>query len=223
MNEGFKRAGAILIPELLLAPPVTLGAVYCMTTLAPNTLKHMESAMSKYIVTPRLEMFESLGGSIRKAHRDHDQKKRQELETRHQAIGDSADAPITSREERADAISKVLTKGAIACATDYLATLAGQRLLAHHLGAPVDKWVAVFESVAHLGGIAIMATMPRATAVGENEHYWIKHQLKRWGVKKERADDIGTAIPFIIQPGQIAALASLGLASCFRVKGGRGP
>jgi hypothetical protein len=243
MAVNFRRAGAVLGPELLVAPPVALGAVYCASTFTPGMLKKIEGVVSKHIVEPHLEWFESLSGSLRKAHVEYDRKRREEMEARAETVPKTSAAPassgkeqanavagtspassqkeqtnaaaetpvipVASRKERADVIAGVLTKGAIAMVGDVSATLVGQKLAGRLFGVHIPKRTAFFESAIHLGGIAIAAGVPSVAARTEDAHYWIKHRLEKWGMSEQKADDLGTAIPYIVIPGQVAALASL--------------
>jgi len=211
MEMGWKKrtAMAVVVPEIFLAPPAALGAVYCATQFAPHQLNWLEKVVSKHIVMPHLERFEKLGGSIRHAHEEYDRKKREMLIASGQPVPDKS-TPVLSRQERADAIAETLTLGAIAMTADLAVTGMGHHILSKRLNVDVSPRIAFAETGVHLGGIAMMAG-PLAYH-SENMHHWIKRKLVARGVNDQRADDLGFVIPYIVLPGQVAALSSLSLA-----------
>lgn len=221
MNLGPKTRTslAVLVPEFTVAPVAALGAIYCASTLSPRLLKSLEGIVCKHIVLPHLEWFESLSGGLQKAHEDYDQKKREQMIARGESVPEKS-SPVLSRQERADVIAGVLTKGAIAMTADLAMTRLAHHLLSHSkaLNVNIHPAVAYVEAVTHLGGIAIMAG-PLAR-FGENMHYKIAKSLQNtFGISKKKSDDLGTAYPYIVLPGQIAALGSLGLALALNGRG----
>ncbi len=209
-NPKARLSMAVLVPELTLAPAAALGAVYCASILAPHTLKKLEATVSKHIVLPHLAWFESRAGSLKKVREEYAQKKRERMIANGEPVEELHADQVVSPQERANVIASVLTRGAIAIAADLAATGLGHRYLSKKWNIELRRRVAYFETGVHLGGIAMMAG-PLAK-LGEDVHHSIKRKLKKVGVNEESAEDLGTVLPYIVFPGQVAALGSLGLA-----------
>jgi hypothetical protein len=208
-NWKGRTAFTVLGPELTLAPAAALGVVYCSDKFFPHQLEWLQGIVSEHVVQPHLTWFESRGGSLRKAHEDYDRKKREQMIARGEPVEETA-ASQGSPKERADLIAGVLVKGIFAMGADLGITLIAQNKISKWLKVSVPPKIAFAEHVAHLGGIAVMAG-PGA-GKGEEAHYWIKHHLQKLGMGEQRANDWGVALPYIVFPGQLAALGSLAYA-----------
>jgi len=218
LGEGFNRGLAIFLPEITFAPVAALGAVYCTAQYAPKTLKNIEGVVSKYIVEPHLELFERGAGALQKAREEYDKQKREEMAKRGEKVPEKTGV-VQSRQERADVIADVVTKGTLAFVADFGATLLGQRAAGHMMGVQerMKKRTVFFEAGTHLTGVALMA-WPFAKRA-ENWHYGISHGLQHMGMSKEKANDAGIAIPYIVTPGLAAALASVLFDQAMHIRG----
>ena len=199
----------MLVPEAV-APAVTLGAVYCAARFAPHRMEALRNLIATNIVLPHLGWCESLGGSLRHAHERYDRERREENLKRGEPVHEVQQQ--SSPQERATVIADTLLKTALALTSDLVGTYALQHLFNHqlHAGIPVGR-TAIIESSVHLGGIMMMPTLFAIPA--EDLHHGIsKIMCKVFGMRKERADDIGVAFSYVVLPGQVAALVSLAAA-----------
>jgi hypothetical protein len=176
---------AVLVPEVLVAPVATLGAVYCMQK-APQQMTWLSNVVSKHIVLPHLGTFEKLGKGLYRAHKEYDEKKNEERIARGEPVKPE---PKESPQERAFAISDGIVRTLLALGADCVATLGSQVALNKALKAGINPFkTAMTESTVHLG---VMALMPTVFAkFSENVHYGISRTMQdKLGTDKRYADE----------------------------------
>jgi len=203
----------VLVPELLVAPAVTVGAVYCAENFLPRQMEVAKRILAKHVVEPQLHFFETLTKGLRKAHKTYEEQKHKG----HPELGDSDkdkdDLPVDPKE-RAYAIADNMAKYAVALTADFASTFALQHLMDKMFGAHIHAGkTAVIEAAVHLGGVLAMPTLfPK---VSENIHHnFIRKTLlqKMLGMDKEKADDIAKTLTYVTLPGFAAAATSLVMA-----------
>lgn len=204
-NESNRVSASVLASGISCAI-VTPGAIFCLETATPGFINWLKNSFGHYIVDPHLEAFEWLSRGVNKSRQQYQEKKRETLIQMGKTVEDKP--KVKTREERIATIADDIVASLIGLGIDFLASFGFQKLFNKTFNVNVPVMGAA--AVETFGTLAIAGLLPiGAPTFSENLHHNIRRRLQKWGVERDRADDVGLATAYATMPSLLATLCTL--------------
>lgn len=210
---GRKIAFNVAAAELLIAPPLSIGAVYCLDKFFREQMQSVKQFVAKHIVEPHHAFIQEFGANVLKAHGRYLKHGEQAIEP-----GETPENKLpfaeASPEEQALRVSNVLVKGIAAFGTEVTVSYLAQKTLNDILKVPKSQRnemkVVFTDAAVHLGSIAVFATVLAQPAE------WLRDKLEtifeKTGMRAKEAGDAARTLVYVFTPGLFALAASMKVA-----------